>query len=105
MQINVQAFCLPKAGNSPDEYEDAFQYNESARSLAIADGASDAFESRLWAQALVRAFVRQPPMLDANGILEWLKAPIKVWKEGIDWEKLPWYSAEKARRGAFSTFL
>jgi hypothetical protein len=105
MQITVREFHLPKAGSSAGEYEDAFDHDEQAKRLAIADGASDAFESRLWAQTLVQMFVRQPPMPNFNGILDWLTAPIKLWKEGINWEKLPWYSAEKARRGAFSTLL
>jgi hypothetical protein len=105
LRLHVQAFYLPKAGNQPEEYEDAWACDEEAKRLAIADGASDAFESRLWAKALVQAFIREPPTSDSESMLRWLESPIQVWKEGIHWDELPWYAVEKARRGAFSTLL
>ena len=42
MRLRVQEFFLHKAGNQPEEYEDAWDYDEGAKRLAIADGASDA---------------------------------------------------------------
>jgi hypothetical protein len=105
MDLRVRAFQLPKAGNSPEEYEDAFEFDTMRMVIAVADGASDSFESRIWAQALVQTFVRRPPAANLNGILEWLSDPIKLWKQAIEWEKLPWYAEEKARRGSFSTLL
>jgi len=101
--LRVQTFSVPKQGYQPEEYEDAWAY--TATWLALADGASDAFESRLWAQALVQAFIHQPPELRRAALLDWLAAPIQVWKEGIHWQQLPWYAEEKARRGAFATLL
>jgi hypothetical protein len=105
MKLGFQAFYVPKGGSSPEEYEDAWACDDQARILAVADGASDSFESRIWARALVEAFVHEPPLPDAFSILHWLAAPIETWKEGIHWDSLPWYSEEKARRGAFSTLL
>jgi hypothetical protein len=99
----VQTFSLPKQGYQPEEYEDAWAH--TAARLALADGASDAFESRLWAQALVQAFIHQSPELHRAALLDWLATPIQVWKEGIHWQQLPWYAEEKARRGAFATLL
>jgi hypothetical protein len=99
----VQTFSLPKQGYQPEEYEDAWAH--TATRLALADGASDAFESRLWARALVQAFVQQPPEPHRAALLDWLATPIQVWKEGIHWQQLPWYAEEKARRGAFATLL
>jgi hypothetical protein len=101
--LRVQTFSLPKQGYQPEEYEDAWAY--TATRLALADGASDAFESQLWAQALVQAFIHQPPELHRAALLDWLAAPIQVWKEGIHWQRLSWYAEEKARRGAFATLL
>jgi hypothetical protein len=104
-KLHLQAFCLPKAGNRREEYEDAWACDAETGRLAVADGASDAFESRLWAAALVQAFVREPPPSDIEAMLGWLAAPAQVWRAGIRWDQLPWYAAEKARRGAFATLL
>jgi hypothetical protein len=103
--LRVRAFTCPKAGNRPEEYEDAWAYNAAAKRLALADGASDAFESHLWARALVGAFVRQPPVLHCESLLSWLARPQQEWQAGIQWERLPWYAHEKAQRGAFATLL
>jgi len=105
MQPVIQSFWLQKAGNSVKEYEDASGYDDQTHVAAVADGASDSFESRLWASALVRAFVRRPPLPDQYSILEWLANPIRTWKEAIHWDNLAWYAEEKAARGAFSTLL
>jgi len=36
---------------------------------------------------------------------DWIEPLQKLWREGIDWQALPWYSEEKARAGAFSSLL
>jgi Protein phosphatase 2C len=105
MRLEIRTFHVPKEGSSPEEYEDAWQCDGQAGILAVADGASDSFESRIWAHALVDAFVREPPLPDASSIFQWLAAPVQTWKASIHWSSLPWYSEEKARRGAFSTLL
>lgn len=101
----VRTFSLPKHGYRPEEYEDAWANDARLHRLAIADGASDGFESRLWAQALVQAFIQSPPSPHNEKLLDWLTVPVQTWKEGIQWTQLPWYAEEKARRGAFATFL
>jgi len=108
-RLHVRVFELPKEGNRREEYEDAWAYDEETCRLAVADGASDAFESRLWARALVRSFVREPPPLEDRvrweDMVRWLESSIEEWRARIDWERLPWYAEEKARRGAFSTLI
>ncbi|MCS7261021.1 MAG: serine/threonine-protein phosphatase [Anaerolineae bacterium] len=103
LRLRVQAFHLPKEGNRLEEYEDAWACDAAVGRLAVADGASDAFESRLWARTLVQSFVREPP--SPEELMRWLESRIAEWKAGIDWARLPWYAAEKARRGAFATLL
>jgi len=78
--LRVQTFSLPKRGYRPEEYEDAWAH--TATRLALADGASDAFESRLWAQALVQAFIHQPPESHSAALLDWLVTPIQVLERG-----------------------
>jgi hypothetical protein len=104
--LKIKTFSLPKAGNKPEEYEDASGYTlKNAKRLVIADGASQGFESRKWAMSLVSNFKRNMPAFERAEIENWLKKPIKDWKGTINWKKLPWYAEEKARRGAFSTLL
>ena len=64
MLVFMTPFRLPKAGNTDDEYEDAFYpvsggdlRGESLR-FAVADGASEGMLSGEWAQVLVKAFCR-----------------------------------------------
>jgi serine/threonine protein phosphatase PrpC len=105
MQIQIRVFSAPKAGNEPEEYEDAYAFDEMTGRVAVADGASDAFESGKWARALTEAFVKSPPLADTDSMLEWLSLPIGTWRSGIHWEELAWYSEEKASRGSFATLL
>jgi serine/threonine protein phosphatase PrpC len=104
--LKLNTFYLPKAGNKPEEYEDAFgSMLKEAKRLVVADGASQGFESRKWASSLVSVFKRKVPVFEKEEIEKWLEKPIKEWKGTINWKTLPWYAEEKARRGAFSTLL
>ena len=64
MHVVAEAFWLPKAGNTLEEYEDAFWPRKSIdRSTsmfrcAVADGATETSFSAVWAQTLVRAYCR-----------------------------------------------
>jgi hypothetical protein len=106
--LAVQAFWLPKAGNTADEYEDAFAYSVAAGCFAVADGATDSAFAGRWAQSLVRRFAAAPPPLSPpsrRAFRTWL-APLQgAWHAGIDWPRLPWYGVEKARAGAFSALV
>jgi hypothetical protein len=50
--LSVQAFWLPKAGNTTKEYEDAFDYSIAERRFAVADGATDSAFAGHWARIL-----------------------------------------------------
>jgi hypothetical protein len=105
----VSSVWLSKAGNQPDEYEDAFwptRPNTRASRViryAVADGATEASFSGLWAAMLVRAFGRGqiPPsrLLDAIAPLQ------RTWRSEVARKPLPWYAEEKLRSGAFSSLL
>jgi hypothetical protein len=109
----VKAFWAPKAGNSPDEYEDALAIDMEAQRFAIADGATESSFAKQWAQLLTSGFVVNPGPLLRKGerrsrkswILEWLAPLQEAWHQGIDLNALPWFAEEKARSGAFATFL
>ena len=116
MTLSVQAFWLPQGGNAIEEYEDAFDYSIAERCFAIADGATESSFAGRWAQGLVRRFTAHPlfqslgPDCQWEGdapaeLLEWLEPLQRAWREGIEWERLPWFAEEKAQAGAFSSLL
>jgi hypothetical protein len=107
MEPQIQAYWVPKLGNSTDEYEDAFAYSTTNGAFAIADGATESSFADRWARDLVDSYVTKPP--EVNGAKaafpDWL-SPLQLrWRSGIDWEKLPWFAEEKAKNGAFATML
>ena len=109
MKLETKAFYIQKDGNKEEEYEDAFYYDLSAGVVSIADGASQAYASKLWANILVKAFVQKIPSLEEGiakqSFQEWIKPLAEEWKNEIPWNDLPWNEEMKAERGSFSTFL
>lgn len=106
LEASVTTFCLPKKGNSTDEYEDAYAY--STHRFAIADGATESSYAERWAQGMVKQFVGSPPRhirVNPVPLADWLVPLQKEWQRSIPWDRLPWYAEEKARNGAFATFL
>lgn len=109
MQVSFQAFWMPKAGNSPEEYEDAFAPEGSAGAqectvfrCAVADGATETSFSGLWAQLLVQEYCRQT---GRRSFLRALPSLRSLWQDDVRARPLPWYAEEKARSGAFSSLL
>ncbi len=112
MRIVCNAFWLQKAGNSVDEYEDAFAHtlpregsHEEFR-CAVADGATETSFSGLWAQILADAFVEQR----LTQVQPEALAPLSArWHEAIAQKTahkpLPWYAQEKLEKGAFSSLM
>jgi hypothetical protein len=102
------AFGVPKAGNMPDEYEDAIAYSCSTLCCAVSDGATESSFAKEWAISLVNGFVTAPPTytcMSERSFKEWLEPLQQQWHATIDWERLPWFAEEKARAGAFASLL
>ena len=95
------AFRLAKAGNSAEEYEDAFA--AAAGRFAVADGASEASFAADWAKLLAEGFVA------ADGKpwqgLDWLPPLRQRWAAAVDGRALPWYAETKRDAGAYATLL
>lgn len=113
--IQVESFFMQKLGNQPSEYEDSFRYSLESGRFAVADGVSESCFAKLWADLLARFFVRSKWSLFTSKsisrkrkekIIESFLSPAQEeWDSKIDWENLAWYVHEKAKRGAFATFL
>ncbi len=111
VNFTVRSFQVPKAGNEPEECEDALYWDQARCLFAIADGATDSAFQRLWAQLLVEGFIHDAPETFAPVDLRpwferWLSARQREWHLSIDWDHVPWHGLNKARQiGALATFM
>lgn len=108
MRVQAESFRLHKAGNSPEDYEDAAHPAHVERRFrrfrgAIADGATESSFAGLWANLLVREYCRGRigRRLDSCE----LAGAQAVWRTQVFAKPLPWYAEEKVRSGAFSSLL
>ncbi len=102
--MELLAFCLPKRGNSADEYEDASAGDPERGRFAVADGATESSFAGLWARLLVDGFVAAP-IPQPSRWSDWLPPLQKRWLEEVANKELPWYAEAKLQDGAFATFL
>jgi hypothetical protein len=108
VEPSVQAFKLPKKGNSEEEYEDACDFSPEARRFAISDGATESCFADRWAKSLVKQYIVDPPFgvpPTEDALQLWLLPQQEEWRLGVNWSALPWYLEEKARNGAYAAFL
>ncbi len=111
--IPIKGFSIGKLGNSDTENEDAFNFIEAQfekpekllQRLAIADGATMSSFAGKWAQLLVEAYIKEPfnSPEDLQHVIKSLSFQLSEYVESK--KPMPWYAEEKARQGAFSTFL
>lgn len=103
MPLRSSAFWLPRRGNSPAEYEDAFAAEDRTGRYALADGATESSFAAQWARLLVEDFVRSgadPPRW-SDSLL-----PLQAqWDREVRARALPWYAEAGLEQGAFATLL
>jgi hypothetical protein len=102
-KLTANVFAVPKAGNRPDEYEDATASDLLSGRFAIADGATESSFAAEWARLLSGAFVERP--VERGGWSDWLTGPRSCWEGRVGGLELPWYAEEKREAGAFATLL
>ena len=109
MRVTTRTFWLPKAGNSDEEYEDAFWPPEGVDDqplrgfrCAIADGATETSFSGAWAQLLTRHWCEVQNLDSFRAALPALQ---EEWGSQIGSVPMAWYAEEKARAGAYSSLL
>ena len=105
-------FQTSKAGNRPEECEDAssivYSVHADEARIALCDGASESAFARSWAQILVDAFVRRPPdlsELSGRVLTGWLGPCEDKWRQAVPWERIPWHGEAKTRAGALAALL
>jgi len=107
MEPDVHIFCVPKLGNSAEEFEDATGSSSEGRRFAIADGATQTSFADRWSQILALEYIMNPPADEPSPQrwTNWLQPLQEAWSMGIPWDKLPWFAVEKAQAGACTTLL
>jgi hypothetical protein len=128
MIITARACWAPKAGNRPDEYEDAFwpagtvkrparhsrkspgktgkapgQAAGGLARFAVADGATETSFAGLWARRLVSAY--GAGCFAGDDWLQHLQREQAAWYDEVLQKPLPWYAEEKVRAGAYAALL
>lgn len=104
-ELRRRQIVLPKLGFELSECEDFIGVDEQNCRFAVADGATEAFDARSWAQRLAQNWVKSDSALTADAFHDWIAA------EGLalhaSWKQLtlPWYAEEKARKGSFAAFV
>ena len=112
MYVHAQPFLLPKGGNSDDEYEDACwprttkEWMDRRLRFAVADGATEASFSKIWAELLVQKYCEGLLKTDSCKRFALSLQPLQqAWNEQVSAKSLPWYAEEKASSGAFSSLV
>ena len=93
---------LPKANALAGENEDAVAAAPPRGRFAVADGASEGWQSGAWARHLAAAYVARPPA--PQDFPRWLAAVRDAWRPP---EQGPaaWYADVKREQGSFATLL
>lgn len=104
-RLSSRHFTVPRIGDSPAENCDASDSNDSHQAFAIADGASQSFNSGDWARLIIKDWVNGEPTTDIAVVAE---RCVPVWHQLSDkaLESLPPDSLvrEKMAGGSSATF-
>lgn len=92
---------LPKTGNHPDENEDAAFARPDDLRFAVADGASEGWQSGPWARHLAGAYVANPP--DPDTFADWLAGVRRTFMPPAAAGPVPWYAEAKQAQGSYAT--
>jgi len=97
--INFQA-SVPKSLSEQEANEDAVSFDIDRGIFAISDGASESFDSKMWARLLVTRFVQQPAVNP-----EWVSAIRQSYEADWDFDAMTWSQQAAFDRGSFATLL
>jgi hypothetical protein len=101
---SIHQLLLPKAGHQPAECEDAIGLRADLGRVCVADGATEAFDSRTWARLLTKHWARSAGLLSVDEMEPWWTALGRRLDGRWARRSLPWYAEEKAAGGAFAAF-
>ncbi|WP_240219796.1 hypothetical protein [Rheinheimera hassiensis] len=91
---------VPKHTAYAEANEDHFKISANENRIALCDGASESFNSKLWAELVADAFVSNPRIGP-----EWLKTITGKYVQAHDFHSMSWSQQSAFERGSFSTLL
>ena len=103
--LATRQLLLPKLGHEPSECEDAIAVDTQNCRFAVADGATEAFDARNWAQRLAQHWVQNQCASTRETFQEWVAAEGRELRDSWNGLSLSWYSEEKARTGSFAALV
>ena len=103
--LTTRQLLLPKLGHEPSECEDAIAVGMQNFRFAVADGATEAFDARNWAQRLAQSWVQNRSASTLEEFREWVAAEGRELRDSWNGLSLSWYSEEKARNGSFAALV
>lgn len=105
-RIETQHFLLQKEDCAPAECEDAISINAESWRYALADGATEGFDSRSWARRLVDGWTQADTApLTSEAFRPWVEEQGHRLHASWNDRALPWYAEEKARQGSYAAFV
>lgn len=78
--------------------EDAYAVGQTC--VALADGASESYDSQTWARLLTQAYT-----LDQRVSVQWVAARVRTYLDSTDFASLSWSRQAAFERGSFATLL
>jgi hypothetical protein len=90
----------PKDPQHPELNEDAWLANDVGQRWALSDGASESYDSRAWALALVARYVDNPAVDE-----RWVEQATQAYAASVDVLSLSWAKQAAYERGSFGTLL
>jgi hypothetical protein len=99
MRVLFVGSCA-KEPDRPEANEDAYAFSPDGQRLAVSDGASESYDSRLWAQLLAIKFAADPCFGD-----DWLRSAASVYLAEHKFESMSWSQQLAFERGCFATLL
>jgi hypothetical protein len=104
-ELQLRQLLLPKLDQEASECEDVIAVNSEVSRFAVADGATEAFDARNWAERLARHWVEKEATLTLTEFRKWVAAEGRELHDTWKGLKLSWYAEEKARIGSFAAFV
>jgi hypothetical protein len=105
LDLQLRQLLLPKLGQEVSECEDVIAVDTERCRFAVADGATEAFAARKWAERLAQQWVRRESTLALEEFRNWVTAEGRELHESWNGLNLSWYAEAKARTGSFAAFV
>lgn len=99
MQTLFVGSCA-KESDKTEANEDAYAFSADRLRFVLSDGASESYDSRLWANLLVSKFASH-----AGLDLAWLRDAIADYHQHHDFSSMSWSQQHAFERGCFATLL